>query len=347
MAEVEWYIDPDASGTADGTSWTNAYTSLNAFEAAEQTDLVTATDNYIVNCRSNSGTDDTTSVDFNGWTTSATYNILILGADFPSDGVYDNAEYVLSGAGTSDLTISESYTTVKNIQVLAASSSFGINVAATSPVDVVIDSNIVNATGLNDNNDACILISNDTDTEAEITNNVLYCSANRHGSSIRVINGTVDIYNNTCYNTRFGIYTEAGTIGIYNNASFGNQYEDVRDAGGSITSNYNATVEGFGTNAVTITQTASDYAALVTDAANGDFSVTDDSSQLYNAGINTGAPGLDIIGTSRPQATTTDIGAFELPVGGGEEEDVAGSLPAMSGAVTKKVAYHRSLEGVI
>ena len=119
-------------------------------------------------------------------------------------------------------------------------------------------------------------------------------------------------------------------------------------AANTFTNNATEQGAGEGTDGVAITQTADNYAALVVDAAGGDFSITDTSSELYNAGTNTGAPPDDIIGILRPQDTTVDIGAFEFPVDGGPtEEDVAGSLPAMSGALTRKVSYHRSIGGAI
>lgn len=55
------YVDPDATGSADGTSWANAYTSLDAAQLAEATDITlgTGTDElHHYHCRSSSGGDD-------------------------------------------------------------------------------------------------------------------------------------------------------------------------------------------------------------------------------------------------------------------------------------------------
>jgi hypothetical protein len=106
-----------------------------------------------------------------------------------------------------------------------------------------------------------------------------------------------------------------------NTAVFGN----ANDISGTITLNFCATEDGddSGNNGnITITQTADDYAALVVDAAGGDFNITDNSSELYDAGTaDIFVEDDDIIGTARPQGAAWDIGAFELVVaapGGGQ-----------------------------
>ena len=128
--------------------------------------------------------------------------------------------------------------------------------------------------------------------------------------------GTIDVINCTFYNIDAGIEIGTGTINSRNNALFGN---DNDHNGAAITITNCATEEGAGegTNGVAITQTADNYAALVTDAPNGDYSLTDSSSELHNAGSATYAPADDIIDTVRPQDSTDDIGAFELIVAAG------------------------------
>ena len=59
MAEVITYLDPDAGGTGSGADWTNASTSMSAWETGENTNLVTDGDWHHLYCRASSGTADT------------------------------------------------------------------------------------------------------------------------------------------------------------------------------------------------------------------------------------------------------------------------------------------------
>ena len=118
MATVHRYVDPDASGSGTGVDWTNAYTSLNAWESAEQTDLVTDGDIHIVHCRASSGTDDTTAVTVDGWTTGAS-NYLTIQVDSADrhSGEWDGTKYLLDGGDAHALTIDEKYVRVLGLQV--------------------------------------------------------------------------------------------------------------------------------------------------------------------------------------------------------------------------------------
>jgi len=81
MPERTRFVDPDVSGgLGDGTSIANAYTSQAAFEAAEQTDLVSAGDWMHCYCLSSLGTADTTEFIFDGWITNKTTNYILMEA---------------------------------------------------------------------------------------------------------------------------------------------------------------------------------------------------------------------------------------------------------------------------
>jgi hypothetical protein len=67
---------------------------------------------------------------------------------------------------------------------------------------------------------------------------------------------------------------------------------------------------GFGTS----NQASKTYANQFVNTTNGssDFRMKNNAADLYNNGTSTGAPSTDIVGTSRPQATSYDIGCWEL-----------------------------------
>ncbi len=322
MAEINVYVDPDASGGGTGVDWTNAYNSINAAEAGEETDLVTDTDNIIFNCRSGSGSVDSSNFQIAGWTTSTTYDIRFLGdAD---SGAWDTSAYRMESDG-SLIAIQEYDVHFEKMQFYCTNTSsssrsllsYGAGSGAIGTHSIKNCILRFNSSGANSRLAISVSSSGDSGSTVLIENSIIYggVGANTYG----IIHNSDSDYtltatNNTIYAMGYGI-DASRTLTAKNNLIF-NCVDDFNGVG--ITATYCASDDSqAGTGNFQITQTASDYAALVTDAAGGDFSVTDSSSELYNAGTNTGAPSDDIIGTSRPQATTTDIGAFELVVGAG------------------------------
>jgi len=137
------------------------------------------------------------------------------------------------------------------------------------------------------------------------------------------IGGSIDIVNCGFYGDGVGtgLFGASGTINAYNSVVI-NWGTGVDFNGTFNTIDYCAhdDAEAGETNRVSIVgQTASNYAALVTDGPNGDFTPTNTSSALYNAGDDdplgdgTGSP--DAAGNSR---STWDVGPIEYqaPAGG-------------------------------
>lgn len=100
--EGHFYVDPDASGTASGADWTNAYTSLSGAATAEDMDLTAVGGDHVhyFHCRSSSGTADTANADFTGYTTDASVNSVVVVQGYEADGttelqpaVWDSTAY--------------------------------------------------------------------------------------------------------------------------------------------------------------------------------------------------------------------------------------------------------------
>jgi len=323
--EVIRIIEPAGGGN---------YTSLDAWEDA----LGGTTTGHLINddmiataaCRDSSGvTPDTAPVTVIGWTTGANNYIQIVGTDFPSStGIFDATKYHLSmgGGSVSAITSSEDYVRYDNLQILMTESSswtsFGIYVVAVgTPTDIRLSKLIIKGVCSGTGTVSGIYV-NDATATVTIWNTVVYGFISGDDTQHIGMNFTncssVSIYNCTVYNCYSGILQAAGTVTATNCAVF----NCTDDFTGTVAMTYCASDDdhtGDSATNITITQSADDWAALVTDAAGGDFSVTDADSQLYDAGT----PDLfteddDIIGTARPQGSAWDIGAFELVVAAGE-----------------------------
>ena len=108
MANVVRYINTASTGgdgTTNGESGANAaYSSIATWEAAEQTDLVTALDTHEVICTVGSGTAaDTNGRTINGWVTDNDYSILFRAADTDRAGYrWDETKYRIDTTGRID-----------------------------------------------------------------------------------------------------------------------------------------------------------------------------------------------------------------------------------------------------
>ena len=325
-AQIIRYVDPDAAGGGTGLDWTNAYTSLDAWEAAEQQDLTDgAGDIMTVYCRSSGGTDDTTACTILGWTTSATSYIEIIQTDFPIDGVFDGTKYLM--ARRSCLIISENYVRVGPLQIQMTVTGNGIGITVETidagGSDIRIDSCIVkgicSGTGLGYG-----IHCNDADVTVNIFNCIIYGLISGEDISFRGIQSTastaLNIYNCTSFGNYYGLCRTGGVMNIYNCASFNN----VDDVFGAAVTDHCASDDGDGTNAQDFTAEATDWNKVFTDYTTGNVSLKDYTTSPCCVGKGVDDPGAglysdDIISTAR--TSTWDIGAFEYvaaapPTGG-------------------------------
>lgn len=263
MAEVNRYIDPDVSGGAgDGTSWSDAYSSLSAWEAAEQTNLVTDGDYHIANCRASSGTADTTSVTINGWTTGASNYIEIKAAstDRAVSSSWDATKYRLDVAAGDAIYNLEDYVRFDGLQLEAADQA--ILLAMTAGEIRISNCRI------QDSNYGVYLSQASDSPDSKIWNCIID-TMGTDGIYYRTDAGTMDVYNCVVYGcTDDGIQRVSGNINVVNCAVFTNG-DDFIGTFSSI--DYCASDDGDGTNAVS--PSGGDWDNEYTDSANGDFSL--------------------------------------------------------------------------
>ena len=319
MATVYKYVDPDASGAGDGggdgaagdptdeDNWTDAYTSLSAWEAAEQTDLDAAGDTHVCYVRSGSGGDDTSDCTIDGWTTSSGNEILIeCASGNRHSGKWDDSSYVWEGSGGNGTTfqVDDNYVSMVGLQfdhTLGNNANAWIEVTGTN---FFMDKCIGRMTGGANNH----FIFGTGASTGEIRNTIGYdfddiifdadTSAAQPSWYFRNCTGVND--------------SETTFATAYNDAEWHNCCAfDSTDSytGTPNAATNNAYSEGTdpGSNGVDISSDAG--TDLFTDYNNDDFHVKDTNSSLYDAGADlSGTFTDDIDSETRSQ---WDIGADE------------------------------------
>jgi hypothetical protein len=325
MAEIVRYVNAASSGgdgTTNATSGANAaYASLSAWDAAEQTNLVTDGDTHVVWCEGSTG--DTTVCTVDGWTTDSTHFITIKTAGAHRHaGVWDDSAFVLDSNTTTCMVVLAGFTVVDGLQLNVGRTGGSATVlsAEGSDAPVTLINNIVryDATGSTVNG----IQDGSTAWNHNIANNLVY-DMSGEGMFLRGDVADMAVYNNTVVGCAIGIHARdtGGTqyVTIKNNLVFNCTDEYYNQNGFTADSEFNASEtigEPPGTNPVEITEAGT---ALFVDYTNDDYHIVA-STTVAGAGVDlsTDSDGLysfdtDIDGDTR---SAWDIGADEIAVSG-------------------------------
>jgi hypothetical protein len=328
-ATVQWYVDPNASGGGTGVDWTNAYNSLSAFEAAEGKDLTGSDEIFVVNCRASSGGDDTTTFRWNGHVTDATRYILVTGdsgngGDFPTDGKWDEAKYLLHNDDSATWMIEcrggNVYFDKIQFKVTETSTNSrrGLHYSSSPANTLVFISNCIFRGVVSGTGGGYGIEFNSNNITARIYNTVVYdffISADNDFRGISIGNSTaVKISHCTVYNCTVGIHRANGTVDV-SSCIVGNNDNDFF---GTFNSIVNCCDDDDDSTSGNQDPLNSDWTQELTDPDNGDRTLADFTLQASANSVGNGVDdpfgdGLgdpDIAGTSR--TSTWDIGAFEL-----------------------------------
>jgi len=351
-----------ASETAtvdSGSGASGDYASLNAWEAGEQQNLITA--EYIHTCTCITTGDnaaDTTAFTIDGWTVSSDYYIVIQGGTGHTalKTSFDTSRYrfgVTDGNGIGNFM---RYVRVQNLQLYqtySANHTASIIYFAAQAGGSDIRITGCRFKGSGNEQSACISILDSDINECLIANNIIY--GERAG--IWITDGCAKIYNNTIYDCQNSggivLGADSDTIVIKNNAIW-NTGDDVDDGGASsITVDYNAADDDLNTEFTETTNIQPTMGNNFPNAGTGDFTLTSGQG-CENAGVgpdvDATVPATDIDGTARIGASC-DIGADEY-ISGGEQyyKSVAGVF-APTGILAKNTKTARAgnftLTGII
>ncbi len=300
---------PGGDGTTNATTGDHrAFASLNEAEAAIPASIA---DWYDIVCEGQNA--DTAAVDFAGTTTSAS-NYVQVRTD-PSatygrhEGKWNADKYRLSltSGTTYPLQIHEPYVRIIGLQVYGWYQSL-LNMAYNESDNSVIDSCIM--WHGSSYNAPCIGDYGGATGNARYVNSIFIQDA--ADRNVRLRGGGTKVINCTAIGGTYGYRHETLSSEVINCVAIGASIADFSSLGSfSGNTGYNASSDSSAPGSGSIT--GINPSDVFTDYANGDFSIKDANSVLYDAGTDLSSymEAVDIIGTERPQGSAWDIGAFE------------------------------------
>jgi hypothetical protein len=314
MATLLRYVDPDVvGGLGDGSSWENAYSSLNSCIAGQAQNLTDGGGDIMsIQCRSSAGTNDTAAVVEDGFTTNATCYLEITGTDFPTNGVLDTTKYTIALTNSTLIQIDDDYVRLHNLQLVGTTTgtgtTYGIHVAAVATSHIRIDSCIIKGICSGTGTAYGIYVS-DSSATVRTYNCLIYNwksgTDTTHAGARISAGSSVIFYNCTFWGNYYGLYRTAGTV-TAKNCAVGNNNDDFS---GTMTVDYCCSDDGDGTNAQN--PSGGDWANEFNNAGGGNFSLKS-GGNCVGHGTDDPSGGIysdDIIGFGR--TSVWDIGAFE------------------------------------
>jgi len=310
MATITRYVDPDATGAGTGVDWTNAYTSLSAYEAAET--ITNGTDDGVVWCRSSAGTADTTTAAFGTWDCNSLTIQAASGDEAVASG-WDVSRYRLDPSTGSGIEI--------NVPASGDYYVIGLQVRGATAGESCIE--IINGTGVlyiqscygytTVSGVQGFNCNSSTTGDMHVRNSIVYSTVGGGGSEGIIFDacGTGTAYNCVVYGFEDGIEMDATASGVtVRNCAVFNNTDDIDDVTGA-TITHCATDDGDGTSGVT----APTWANVFEDAANGDFRLKATDTSLTDAGTPLNGIFTDSINGVDRGTSNWDIGAYEYAGG--------------------------------
>lgn len=288
-----------------------------------------------------------------GWTSGSTLVITYNTGDYHNGSLSSGAYIETASASPSVQIVNPGIqVTLSGVRIKNTSSGSVVRVLSAGANTTSIIDCIINLARTSNTTAYCVYIDPDDNTTAKVymENNLLVRTESTGGTGVysevlvfsAVTTGVeLTAYNNTIVDLQVGFSflrqqvidgTANTTVVLRNNAAYtsNNSYQTTSVGTGtySTTNTNNASSDGTastwasGSDNVTSITTA-----VFNDYANDDFSLASGTNVLVDAGYNlAGIVDTDIIGTSRPQGSAYDIGAWERIAGGGSTYTATAAL---------------------
>ena len=291
------------------------YTSLAAAITANQQDLVANNESIRFECRATTGLADTSAVTISGYTTDATHTIEIGSYGiYRHNGVWDDAKYRLIAPGYVIHLNQQANVKIDGLQIaLSGTGSYDYGIFINTAPNATICNSIIKETGGTGSSRAGLL--NSGSASYKVYNNIVY-DFNTNTTDIGISCSGGDrqsfVYNNTVVNCGEGINT-SWNDGVVKNNIVVDCVNDYSSSGFHAECTNNLSSDGSAPGANSITNAIVQFE----DAANNNYRLAaSDTSGAKDGGADLSAdPDLpvtdDIAGTTRPQGSAFDIGAFE------------------------------------
>lgn len=290
------------------------YTSLAAWEAAQQGDLVAADQIRQAECYAMS---DTTQVAISGSTTDATrYLRVFTPVTERHDGKWNAAKYRLEPTDVDALTIHDEYVRLEGLQLRIQGITTGRSELAlgfiSNPSEIQIDSLIIRGSGANSFG---IDPSSSQIMTVKIRNTIIYdCQADFFGGLRWGGAGSVFVYNCTFYNNYYGVRKTNGSVVVKNCLAVANVGANFHSDDGVWGSGTDYNVSG-SSDITTGAHCRTNQTVSFVDATNRDLHLTSTDAGAKDFGVDLSSDidfpfSTDIDGETR--AGSWDVGADEF-----------------------------------